>query len=239
MTKMLKSIVKSIWLSFIALGIMIATIFVGCADEVGGVFLLTDQVDDMLSVGENLKMVQFHASDKWRAWTTADWLEVIPEEGEQGRDTLILHTIQPNKTRQRRSAQVVIESGGKQRTLTVWQRHEYALFDTKEYRVGMEGGKVDMHFTSNIARDSLLISYYHHLWICWQEDSASTRAIDWKGRVKTLLVEPNNTPEERVAIFVLVTPIDEKHYYQLDTAWVRQDANHQAVINSNDSIQDY
>ncbi len=166
---MKKSTLIRIRLSLTALTMMIAIILVGCADEVGGVFMITNQVDDMQSVGEDLKMVQFQAGNSWRAWTTADWLEVLPEEGGQGRDTIILRTVQPNKTRQRCSAQVVIESDGKQQSLTVWQRDEYALFDKKEYRVGMEGGTVDMRFTSNIARGSLLVSYYHHLWICWRK----------------------------------------------------------------------
>ncbi len=224
--------------SFLAtLGLSMASCFVGCADEVGGVFIHTDQVADMLSVADQMALVQFQASDQWRAWTTADWLEVVPQEGGQGRDTLVLHTIQPNKTGQRRSAQLVIESGGKQQSLTVWQRDEYALFDTREYRIGKEGGTVNLTFGTNISRDSLLISYYHHLWIYWQEDSAATRAAAWKGKVKTLIVEPNNTPEEREAIFVLVSPVDDKHYLQLDTAWVRQAGNPNAgTENPQDSL---
>ena len=120
-------------------------------------------------------------------------------------------------------ATVTIESGGKQQLLTVWQRNDYALFEPKEYVVGAEGGKVNMTFSSNVSKDSLMIRYVPVKWLAWEDDSAKTRTADWNGKVKTLVAQPNPEETERAAYFVLVLSAKRRIDYQvLDTAWVRQ-----------------
>ena len=124
-------------------------------------------------------------------------------------------------------ATVTIESGGKQQLLTVWQRNEYALFDPKVYTVAAEGGEVEMSFTSNVAKDSLLISYIPQEWIGWEGDTSKagrTRAAVWNGRVRKLVVQPNPERTDRSASFLLVMYGEKWRtlYQVLDTAWVHQ-----------------
>ena len=201
------------------------TLLVGCiADEVGGVWLVTESVSEMPSSKDYTTEVYFQAGDNWRAWASEAWLNVTPGEGESGRNGIRLRTATANRTRARRQATVTIESGGKQRTLTVWQRNDYALFDQREYIVSTEGGEVNMTFSSNVSKDSLLIMYMQLGWYAWDRDSLeTTRATDWHGGVKTLYVSPNTRGTERASYFMLVKLAERRIDYQiLDTTWVRQ-----------------
>jgi hypothetical protein len=196
----------------------------GCfADEVGGVYLVSEGTSEMPSARGFGKEVFFQAGDTWRAWSSASWLSIDPQEGKSGRNGIVMRTAEANHTTTRRMATVTIESGGKQQLLTVWQRNDYALFEPKEYVVGAEGGKVNMTFSSNVSKDSLLIRYMQEKWLAWEDDSAKTRVADWKGKVRTLVVQPNPEETERSTFFVLVLSAERRIDYQvLDTAWVRQ-----------------
>ena len=196
----------------------------GCfADEVGGVYLVSEGAGEMPSAMGFGAEVFFQAGDTWRAWSSASWLSIDPKEGKSGRNGIVMRTVEANHTKTRRVATVTIESGGKQQLLTVWQRNDYALFEPKEYVVDAEGGTVNMTFSSNVSKDSLLIRYLPVSWLEWEDDSAKTRVADWNGKVKTLVAKPNPRETERIAYFVLVLTGERRMDYQvLDTAWVRQ-----------------
>lgn len=196
----------------------------GCfADEVGGVYLVSEDTEEMPSTKDFGTEVFFQAGDTWKAWSSASWLSIDPKEGKSGRNGIVMRTAEANHTKTRRVATVTIESGGKQQLLTVWQRNDYALFEPKEYVVGAEGGEVNMTFSSNVSKDSLLIRYLPESWFAWEGDSAKTRVADWSGKVKTLVIQPNPTETERTAFFVLVSSAVRRVDYQmLDTAWIRQ-----------------
>ena len=196
----------------------------GCfADEVGGVYLVSEGAGEMPSSKDFGTEVFFQAGDTWRAWSSASWLSIDPQEGKSGRNGIVMRTVEANHTSTRRMATVTIESGGKQQLLTVWQRNDYALFEPKEYVVGAEGGKVNMTFSSNVSKDSLMIRYVPVKWLAWEDDSAKTRTADWNGKVKTLVAQPNPEETERAAYFVLVLSAKRRIDYQvLDTACVRQ-----------------
>ena len=196
----------------------------GCiADEVGGVYLVSESTEEMPSARNYAKDTYFQAGDKWRAWSSDEWLDVYPKEGNSGRNSIRLRTAEANHTSSRRMATVTIESGGKQQLVTVWQRNDYALFDPKEYVVDAAGGEVNLLFSSNVSKDSLLISYMSKEWIKFEGDTAKTRVADWNGKIRTLHVQPNPTPTERSTFFVLVMSAERRIDYQvLDTAWVRQ-----------------
>ena len=199
----------------------------GCmADEVGGIWLVTETVGEMPSTKDYAAEVYFQAGDEWRAWSSDGWLSVTPNEGKSGRNGIKLRTVTPNRTRDRRKATVTIESGGQQQTVTVWQRNDYALFDQREYTVEAQGGEVNMTFQSNVPKDSLLIMYMRLSWYAWDADSLTTRAADWHGSVKILHVSPNPSQTERSSYFLLVKLASRRIDYQyLDTAWVRQAGN--------------
>lgn len=196
----------------------------GCfADEVGGVYLVSEGTGEMPSAKDFGAEVFFQAGDTWRAWSSASWLSIVPKEGKSGRNGIVMRTVEANHTKTRRVATVTIESGGKQQLLTVWQRNDYALFEPREYVVDAEGGKVNMTFSSNVSKDSLLIRYLPVSWLEWEDDSAKTRVADWNGKVKTLVAKPNPRETERIAYFVLVLTGERRMDYQvLDTARVRQ-----------------
>lgn len=199
-------------------------LFVGCiADEVGGIYLVNADVDELPSSNDYSAEVFFQAGDNWRAWSSEAWLSVIPSEGKSGRNGIILRTATANRSRERRQATVTIESGGKQQTVTVWQRNDYALFDRRTYTVEAQGGEVNMTFESNVAKDSLLIMYLPSDWYAWDKDSLNTRAADWRGNIKTLYVKPNPSRMERSAYIMLVRKADRRIDYQvMDTTWVYQ-----------------
>ena len=196
----------------------------GCfADEVGGIYLVSEGAGEMPSSKDFGAEVFFQAGDTWRAWSSASWLSIDPKEGKSGRNGIVMRTVEANHTKTRRVATVTIESGGKQQLLTVWQRNDYALFEPREYVVDAEGGKVNMTFSSNVSKDSLLIRYLPVSWLEWEDDSAKTRVADWNGKVKTLVAKPNPRETERIAYFVLVLTGERRMDYQvLDTARVRQ-----------------
>ena len=199
-------------------------LLVGCiADEVGGVYLVSEGTGEMPSAKDFGAEVFFQAGDTWRAWSSASWLSIDPKEGKSGRNGIVMRTVEANHTKTRRVATVTIESGGKQQLLTVWQRNDYALFEPREYVVDAEGGKVNMTFSSNVSKDSLLIRYLPVSWLEWEDDSAKTRVADWNGKVRTLVAKPNPRETERIAYFVLVLTGERRMDYQvLDTAWLRQ-----------------
>lgn len=197
----------------------------GCiADEVGGIWMVTESISELPSSKDYGVEVFFQAGDSWRAWSSNGWLSVSPQEGKGGRNGIKLRTITANRSRERRQATVTIESGGQQHTLQIWQRNDYALFDQREYIVDVNGGEVSMTFQSNVPKDSLLIMYMQYNWYTWDGDSLnSTRADDWHGRIKTLHVSPNPGRTERSSYFMLVKIAERRIDYQvLDTAWVRQ-----------------
>ena len=197
----------------------------GCiADEVGGIWMVTETVGEMPSSKDYIADVYFQAGDDWRAWSSDGWLSVSPTEGKSGHNGIRLRTETANRTREHRKATVTIESGGQQETLTLWQRNDYALFDQREYTVNMNGGEVNMTFHSNIPKDSLLIMYMRLDWFSWNSDSLKgTRAADWQGKVNTIYVSPNSRGTERASYFMLVKTGERRTDYQmLDTAWVRQ-----------------
>lgn len=211
----------------------------GCiADEVGGIWMVTESISELPSSKGYDVEVFFQAGDSWRAWSSDGWLGVSPQEGKSGRNGIRLRTITANRSRERRQATVTIESGGQQHTLKIWQRNDYALFDQREYMVDMNGGEVNMTFQSNIPKDSLLIMFMRLDWYTWDDDSLNnTRTDNWQGRVRTLYVSPNPGKTERSSYFVLVKTAGRRIDYQvLDTTWVRQTGD-SLGINSEPQLQ--
>ena len=206
----------------VVMAVLQAAFLVGCADEVGGVYLVDGQGRKLHAGPDQVATVFFTAGDAWTATPKVDWLEVLPQSGKGGRNSLSIVTTLPNRTKQERTGQVVIASGGKEQTVEVVQLNEYAIFDPKVYEIGPEGSGVDMSFETNIERGTLLLSYMKYDWIKMPEEKAKTRVDGWKGKVKTITILPNDTPVERSAPFMLGIYDDNKEFMPLDTAWVRQ-----------------
>lgn len=206
----------------LSLTVILTVALGGCvADEVGGVYIVSDEPESMYPVANHVVELFFQAGGDWTATTSTDWLEVSPNHGEGGRNVVTVKTIAANKTKAERTALLTISSGGKQESLTIRQSGDYAIFDKKEYVVDAEGGPLSISFTSNMDRENLYVSYQKLEWISWTQPVSGTRA-DWQGWLKELTVSPNPTGEERQAIFILSTYSRRKELFGLDTTWVRQ-----------------
>lgn len=194
----------------------------GCmADEVGGVYLVSQEPESMYPVANHYVEILFQAGGDWTASTSTDWLEVSPSHGSGGRNAVTLKTTSANRTKAERSAVLTIVSDGKQESMTIRQSGDYAIFDQDEYVVDAAGGPLTLTFTSNMDRNNLYVSYQKLEWISWTEPIGETRT-DWLGRMRELTVSPNPSEDERQAIFVLSTYSRRQELMGLDTTRVRQ-----------------
>ena len=194
----------------------------GCvADEVGGVYLVSQEPESMYPVANHYVEILFQAGGDWTASTSTDWLEVSPSHGSGGRNAVTLKTTSANRTKAERTAVLTIVSDAKQESMTIRQSGDYAIFDQDEYVVDAAGGPLTLTFTSNMDRNNLYVSYQKLEWISWTEPIGETRT-DWRGRLKELTVSPNPSEDERQAIFVLSTYSRHQELMGLDTTRVRQ-----------------
>ena len=194
----------------------------GCvSDEVGGVYLVSQEPESMYPVANHYVEILFQAGGDWTASTSMDWLEVTPSQGSGGRNAVTLRTKSANRTKAERSALLTIVSDGKQESMTIRQSGDYAVFDQDEYVVDAAGGPLTLTFTSNMDRNNLYVSYQKLDWISWSEPIGETRT-DWLGRMRELTVSPNPSEDERQAIFVLSTYSRRQELMGLDTTRVRQ-----------------
>ena len=194
----------------------------GCvSDEVGGVYLVSQEPESMYPVANHYVEILFQAGGDWTASTSTDWLEVTPSQGSGGRNAVTLRTTSANRTKAERSALLTIVSDGKRESMTIRQSGDYAVFDQDEYVVDAAGGPLTLTFTSNMDRNNLYVSYQKLDWISWSEPIGETRT-DWLGRMRELTVSPNPSEDERQAIFVLSTYSRRQELMGLDTTRVRQ-----------------
>jgi hypothetical protein len=108
----------------------------GCAkDEVGGVSISSGETMQLYAVTNVSQEVKFFAGDSWEASCSAKWLTFSPKKGGEGANTITVSTTSTNRLKAMRSAELVITSGGKKRTVTIKQKSDYAIFDAKEFLV--------------------------------------------------------------------------------------------------------
>jgi len=201
-----------------------AALLIGCiADEVGGVYLITEEADTLHAVADQTTDIMFNAGGKWTARTSENWLEISPESGEGGRNGITIRTTEQNRTKQLRRAQVIITSDGKSKTVQIVQRDDFAFFDSCEYVVGPEGRDVDITFSTNVEKGKLYISYYKLNWCFMADTEEKTRAEEWSGKVKPITVLPNETSETRSTKFTLGVYDEKKNFMALDSTWIRQE----------------
>lgn len=206
-------------------------LFVSCiADEVGGVYVITEEADTLHAVADQMADIMFNAGGEWTAKTSDSWLEVSPESGNSGRNIITVRSTEQNRTKQLRRAQVIITSDGKSQAVQVVQRDDYALFDARNYQVEADGGEVNMAFTTNVKKGVLYISYYNYNWYSMADAEEKTRAVEWSGKVKPITVMPNETAEARSAKFTLGIYDEKKKFMALDSTWIRQAASKEVVM---------
>ena len=197
----------------------------GCfADEVGGVYLVSEGTGEMPSAKDFGAEVFFQAGDTWRAWSSASWLSIDPKEGKSGRNGIVMRTVEANHTKTRRVATVTIESGGTQKTISVKQRGEYAIFDTDELNFPSNGATFKVGFRTNMESDQLFLYATVGLdeWIKTTESDARTRA-QYTGEIYPLRALPNESTKARDGALFFVLKDQNDNPLGLDTLFVYQE----------------
>ena len=202
---------------------IIAVLLTACmADEVGGVYMITKETDTLHAVADQKAELTFNAGGEWTASTADSWLEITPQNGDGGRNTITVRTTEQNRTKQLRKTLVMVSSDGKSQAVPVIQRSDFAFFDTLSYQVGPEGDEVILSFTTNVPKGELYISYVKYGWFSIESNEEKTRAGEWSGKVKPITVMPNESTEERSAKFVLGFYDERKNFMVLDSTWIHQ-----------------
>ena len=187
-----------------------------------GVILTSPAAIELYPVANQTGTVSFSASSSWKATCTANWLVVTPSQGGAGDNTIKVTTASANRTKATRSAQLMITSGGSQKSITVVQSGKYALFMQKQTTQGPEGGELTLYFTSNLEEsDKLQVGYRELDWIGWADASRITRS-EWKGSLPKLCLQPNTSTEIRSASYVLLMGTPDGEWIGLDTCYVHQ-----------------
>ena len=204
---------------------MMLSLLAGCAkDEVGGVSISSGETTEIYAVTNVSQEVKFFAGDTWEASCSANWLTFSPKSGGEGSNTITISTTSTNRTKSIRTAELVITSGGKKRTVTIRQGKEYAIFDAEEFSYAPEGGKINIKFKTNLDEGDLYLFMSSGMdeWIPeLKNDKGSTRA-ERTGSVKTLTVSPNTDVNPRTGAFFLAMKDKQGNPLMLDTLFIYQ-----------------
>ena len=139
--------------------VLIALIVAACSEEeTGSITISASGTAELYSVTNQSTDIQFHTTSSWKASCEAKWLTFSPKNGEAGANTITLSTTATNRTGNPRVANLTIESGGTQKTVSVKQRDEYVIFDQKEFHLSAKDTVIVPTFRTNV--DVNLMSAY-------------------------------------------------------------------------------
>lgn len=212
------------------IGLLLAGMFVvGCADgdtATSGITLSTGNTTEVYSVTNQSSEVKFEASGKWRASCNANWLTFSPKDGEAGSNVITVSTTATNRTKNSRNAQLMIESEGKTKTVTIKQRGDYAIFDRDELNVPSNGAKVSVRFKSNLSDNDLSIYATQGLeeWIKAGNSSDRTRE-EYEYSINGLEILANTSKDPRDGALFIVMKDMSGNILPLDTLFVFQEGS--------------
>ena len=205
---------------------MALLLLTGCAkDEVGGVSISSGETMQLYAVTNVSQEVKFFAGDCWEASCSAKWLTFSPKKGGEGANTITVSTTSTNRLKAMRSAELVITSGGKKRTVTIKQKSDYAIFDVDEFSYAPEGGTINVSFKTNLNENELFLYMSNGMeeWIPeLKGDKGRTRA-ERTGKIKTLTISPNTDPNPRSGAFFLAMKDTQGNPLMLDTLFIYQE----------------
>lgn len=212
------------------IGLLLAGMFViGCTDgdtATSGITLSTGNTAEVYSVTNQSSEVKFEASGKWRASCNASWLTFSPKNGEAGSNVITVSTTATNRTKNSRNAQLMIESEGKTKTVTIKQRGDYAIFDRDELNVPSNGAKLNLRFKSNLPGDDLSIYATQGLeeWIKVGKNSSRTRE-EYEYSINDIEILANTSKDPRDGAFFIVMKDMSGNILPLDTLFVFQEGS--------------
>ena len=144
-------------LNYCGLATALIILLASCEKNDGEIILSSTDMAELSSVTNQSLDITFETTTTWKARCTANWLTFSPKSGEAGRNTITISTTSTNRTKSKRTAHLTIESGGTQKTISVKQRGEYAIFDADELYFPSDGATFKVGFQTNLESDQLLL----------------------------------------------------------------------------------
>lgn len=195
---------------YLLLFLLFLFFIVSCTeDEVDPNFSIENVGDVVMGSAKGSQVtISFTSTREWKASTVADWFTIAPVSGEAGTCNITLTAISENITGNVRTATLTLTSGTLTQDITIEQESaEFVNLEQNIYNVSVEGGELDIRFSTNIAEDELLI--YGSLGTgTWLTQETKTRASS--SYMLNLTVLPNTDGVSRTAYiyFVKVTDME-------------------------------
>lgn len=202
-------------------------------EEADSITLTTTGTTELYSVTNQSADIKFKANSSWKASSAANWLTVSPKSGEAGSHVITVATTATNRTGSSRVSKVTIESDGTQKTISVKQRGEYAIFDTDELNFPADGATFKVGFRTNMESDQLLLYATVGLdeWIKNTESDARTRS-EYTGEIYPLRALPNESTKARDGAMFFVMKDQDGNLLGLDTLFVYQEGRDPGYVSS-------
>lgn len=179
---------------------------------------------EMYPVVNQSSEIKFKAESSWKASCSANWITFSPKSGEKGNQVITVATTSTNRTKNTRTAQLTIESGGSTKTVTIKQRGEYAVFEHDELNFTSDGGPLNENFVSSLDQDNLFVYATNGLdeWIQSTNSNDRTRQ-EYKYSFQNLRVLPNTSKDPRTGAFFLTMKDKSGNPLALDTLFIYQE----------------
>ena len=179
---------------------------------------------EMYPVVNQSSEIKFKAESSWKASCSAKWLTFSPKSGEKGNQVITVATTSTNRTKNTRTAQLTIESGGSTKTVTIKQRGDYAVFEHDELNFTSDGGPLNETFVSSLDQDNLFVYATNGIdeWIQSTNSNDRTRQ-EYKYSFQNLRVQPNTSKDPRTGAFFLTMKDKSGNPLALDTLFIYQE----------------
>ena len=148
----------------------------------------------LASAANSQTVISFTSTQEWKASTSSEWLLISPTSGEAGTYQMALTASSKNNSKNSRTATVNLVSAGLTQSFTVTQSPaEYVELEQTTYYTEVQGGSLQIKFTTNLSTDELAI-YGTASWLTQPVNSRTDQAY-----VVNLTVLPNEEEKERTA----------------------------------------
>lgn len=180
----------------------------GCSQkEIEPSFSLQEETSSitLASAASSQTVIRFTSTREWKASTSSEWLLISPTSGEAGTYQMALTASSKNNSKNSRTATVNLVSAGLTQSFTVTQSPaEYVELEQTTYYTEVQGGSLQIKFTTNLSTDELAI-YGTGSWLTQPANSRTVQAY-----VVNLTVLPNEDEKERTAYLYFCKTNDEE-----------------------------
>ena len=209
--------------------VVISLVMAGCSEDGTSSAGITWEsgfsgTTEMYPVVNQSSEIKFKAESSWKASCSAKWLTFSPKSGEKGNQVITVATTSTNRTKNTRTAQLTIESGGSTKTVTIKQSGEYAVFEHDELNFTSDGGPLNETFVSSLDQDNLFVYATDGIdeWIQSTNSNDRTRQ-EYKYSFQNLRVLPNTSKDPRTGAFFLMMKDKSGNPLALDTLFIYQE----------------